>query len=427
MSPSEINHPTKSITKLDPPDFQPPAQSEQGGKVSFLGRSWNFIQNLYARESLGSSLFFKALGTAADSSPSKKQGIDKISPRALDLNEKKLPVIEKRGVPTPFKENAEAAAEQQKNQVAKRNFTIDLALESKAMNIVKVRKQCYKDAHGVVTREFNYAIDSSEKQINSRHVGISSSRGARSHMEDRTLALKEELDGGGVEIYGVFDGHGGVDCAQFAGDHLAEYFTKAMKGKDSTDDESVSSAIRSCFEEIESNFYLGKNLKGGSTAVTAFIIGDDVWIANIGDSRAILVKSDGTAVQATEDAKPEIPKFKKQILLHGGSVLQRPGDIPRVNGQLAVARSLGDSNNFKGVTAHAELTRFPLKDFERGALVVACDGLWDVATTNQVGAAIGVMGSAGWDAKAMSQGLVYHAIGQGSQDNVTVLIVLLKK
>lgn len=57
----------------------------------------------------------------------------------------------------------------------------------------------------------------------------------------------------------------------------------------------------------------------------------------------------------------------------------------RVNGQLAVSRALGD-NDFKGrlklVTACPEITHLKLQQADDFVLM-ACDGLWDVLTSQQ--------------------------------------------
>ncbi|RVW20852.1 putative protein phosphatase 2C 44 [Vitis vinifera] len=81
---------------------------------------------------------------------------------------------------------------------------------------------------------------------------------------------------------------------------------------------------------------------GGSTAVTAIVIdGKDLWVANIGDSRAVVCER-GAANQLTVDHEPD--SERRRIEKQGGFVTNLAGDVPRVNGQLAVARAFGDQS-----------------------------------------------------------------------------------
>lgn len=76
--------------------------------------------------------------------------------------------------------------------------------------------------------------------------------------------------------------------------------------------------------------------KSGSTAVCSLISPSHFYIANCGDSRAVLCRNREPAV-CTMDHKPTVAAEKKRIQDAGGSVM-----IHRVNGSLAVSRALGD-------------------------------------------------------------------------------------
>lgn len=76
--------------------------------------------------------------------------------------------------------------------------------------------------------------------------------------------------------------------------------------------------------------------KSGSTAVCVLISPNHFFIANCGDSRAVLCRK-GVPAVCTLDHKPTVPAEKKRIQDAGGSVM-----IHRVNGSLAVSRALGD-------------------------------------------------------------------------------------
>ncbi|TYI32250.1 hypothetical protein ES332_A04G046600v1 [Gossypium tomentosum] len=82
--------------------------------------------------------------------------------------------------------------------------------------------------------------------------------------------------------------------------------------------------------------------KGGSTAVTAILINcQKLVIANVGDSRAVISKND-VAKQLSVDHEPA--SERESIENRGGFVSNFPGDVARVDGQLAVARAFGDKS-----------------------------------------------------------------------------------
>lgn len=62
---------------------------------------------------------------------------------------------------------------------------------------------------------------------------------------------------------------------------------------------------------------------GGSTAVTAIVVdGKDLWVANIGDSRAVVCER-GSANQLTVDHEPH--SERRRIEKQGGFVTNLPG------------------------------------------------------------------------------------------------------
>lgn len=91
--------------------------------------------------------------------------------------------------------------------------------------------------------------------------------------------------------------------------------------------------------------------KSGSTAVCTLISPTHFYIANCGDSRAVLCRNGEPAV-STMDHKPTVAAEKKRIQEAGGSVM-----IHRVNGSLAVSRALGDFE-YKSVEGRGNVYKF---------------------------------------------------------------------
>ncbi|KAI0745668.1 protein serine/threonine phosphatase 2C [Earliella scabrosa] len=137
-----------------------------------------------------------------------------------------------------------------------------------------------------------------------------------------------------------------------------------------------------------------------------------LYCANAGDARGVLCRA-GKAVRLTYDHKGSDKQEAKRIMDAGGFVMSG-----RVNGVLAVTRSLGDSSMKEFVVGSPYTTETELNDHDE-FLILACDGLWDVV--NDQGAVDLVRGIA--DPRKAAEELLEHAYKNYSTDNVTVLVV----
>jgi protein phosphatase 1L len=90
----------------------------------------------------------------------------------------------------------------------------------------------------------------------------------------------------------------------------------------------------------------------GTTACAVTIVGKQVICCNAGDSRAIIVRRDGTFVALSQDHKPDRLDESKRINELGGRVIH--WGRWRVEGVLAVSRSIGDARMKPYVTAEPE-------------------------------------------------------------------------
>jgi serine/threonine protein phosphatase PrpC len=254
-------------------------------------------------------------------------------------------------------------------------------------------------------------------------VGMASCQGARSTMEDAELAQHGTFKAGNKEhafdVFGVFDGHGGAEASAFVKENLMDYLANALQSHnpESLTDEGIFKAFKDCFEKISAD-YPGED---GTTATVAITLNGKVWVANVGDSRTILIDKEGQTTQASEDAKPNIARYKKKIEALGGFVTEGLGPA-RINGVLAVGRAIGDKGVI-GVSASPKITAFPIEQFKGGHLVLACDGLYEVSTSNEVGAAVAKMAKDGESVENMSKRLVHQAIKNGSKDNVSAMVI----
>ncbi|KAH7281939.1 hypothetical protein KP509_35G004400 [Ceratopteris richardii] len=134
----------------------------------------------------------------------------------------------------------------------------------------------------------------------------------------------------------------------------------------------------------------------GTTAVTLVKQGNDLYIGNVGDSRAVLAMTTDEnslmPLQLTIDLKPNLRNEAERIRRFKGRVFALRNEpsvkrvwLPNLDAPgLAMARSLGDYCLKKfGVISDPVITYRKLSARDR-FIVLASDGVWDVLSNEQV-------------------------------------------
>ncbi|XP_005101909.1 integrin-linked kinase-associated serine/threonine phosphatase 2C [Aplysia californica] len=242
-------------------------------------------------------------------------------------------------------------------------------------------------------------------------------------------------------VYAVFDGHGGIRASRFASQHLLNNLRdKFPKGDVTQVEKEIKKVLRDAFKKTDEDFLkeATKNKpswKDGTTAVMVVGINDTLYIANLGDSKAILCRykeSEGkhVAIPLTADHNPTVYEERMRIQKAGGFVKEG-----RVMGQLEVARSIGDGPyKNHGVTCVPDIRRCQLTENDR-FLMIACDGLWKIYTAEEsIQTALNVLEdkkTEGTERKSAEDvrydlacsRLASSAVLRLSGDNVTVMLV----
>merc|ERR1719464_161707 len=152
-------------------------------------------------------------------------------------------------------------------------------------------------------------------------AGIAEMNGWRKNMEDAHLIFMPEDWG----FFGVFDGHGGDQCSRFVASRLMEELESGAPESDA--------AVKDLALRIDREF-LDRNEPSGSTGTFAIVRppaeGEGQFllrVGNIGDSRVLLGRADGTLVEGpgtdgglTTDHKPDHPSERARIERTGGHV-----------------------------------------------------------------------------------------------------------
>lgn len=165
---------------------------------------------------------------------------------------------------------------------------------------------------------------------------------------------------------------------------------------------------------------------GGACATTALVKGGQLYVAHLGDCRAVLSRGGGAAAAAlTADHTCASADERARVERSGGYVTRSGSGVWRVQGSLAVSRAFGDAGLKRWVVAEPAVTRVPL-NAAAGCefLVVASDGLWDKVGNQEAVDVVkrNVMGRA-----VACRELVHMARRRGSRDDVTVMVVDLER
>ncbi|CAD8104011.1 unnamed protein product [Paramecium primaurelia] len=203
--------------------------------------------------------------------------------------------------------------------------------------------------------------------------------------------------------FGIYDGHGGSACADFLRDNLHQFVVKEPEFPWNPINAITKGfeAAEKCFLQIaQDSFNKGIPERSGSCAIVVLIIGDNCYVANVGDSRAILSVENGKKViDLSKDHKPEFEK--ERIIKGGGQVYQTHGvngegqpilGPIRVNpGRLSVSRTFGDieaklekfGGNPKIIIAEPEIKQFKIIN-EHDFIVLGSDGIFDTMSSKDV-------------------------------------------
>ncbi|KAJ7299341.1 hypothetical protein O6H91_02G033700 [Diphasiastrum complanatum] len=241
-------------------------------------------------------------------------------------------------------------------------------------------------------------------------------KGFASHpLEDYHVAEYRSIGEHELGLFAIFDGHLGNSVPAFLQNHL---FNNILKEPGFFRD--PVNAIKKAYSSTDQIILDRASVlgAGGSTAVTAILLdGKRLVIANIGDSRAVLSRA-GTAVQLSVDHEPSKPSERVNIQNRGGFVLNMPGDVPRVDGQLAVARAFGDKNLKEHLSADPDIKE-EMIDPATEFLILASDGLWKVVQNQE---AVDLVRKI-HDPKTAAKRLTDEALARKSKDDISCIVV----
>lgn len=228
-------------------------------------------------------------------------------------------------------------------------------------------------------------------------------------------------------LFCVFDGHGGSNVSAYLKEHFQEVFLKEMNdylalGQSNRANvpgiEAIQDGLKRCFPRLDKDLRSNR-VRGGSTAVCVVLTPSHIITANVGDSRALL-RRHGKCIPLSFDHKPYTIVEKRRILANGMTICRK-----RVNGDLAVARAMGDFTHKPAVTCTPDITVFPRDADGDEFLVLGCDGVFDVASNQECCDFVQTMFAVGESnlGSICEEAIDTVIFDRKSRDNVTLVLV----
>lgn len=232
-------------------------------------------------------------------------------------------------------------------------------------------------------------------------IGIAArGRNGRKTSEDR-YSVSEHM-------VGVYDGHGGSEVSEYVSKHLPRVFQ-------ATQDFVVA------FEQVDKDMEEYDSVMhrmAGTTATCAHFTPQGICVANVGDSRAILITPEEGDVQVltVEDNCRTNVEEVNRIKQCGGRVIEH-----RVDRILAVTRAIGDGDfRESGVIPKPHIVHVATPP-AGSILVLATDGLWDVVSSEGVRQALNSVESV--SAQVLANLLLEKAVSRRTMDDTTVMVI----
>ncbi|OGO38242.1 MAG: hypothetical protein A2Z03_08400 [Chloroflexi bacterium RBG_16_56_8] len=240
----------------------------------------------------------------------------------------------------------------------------------------------------------------------------------RDHNEDSLLAITTTIAGNAANVpfglYIVADGMGGHQFGEvasnaavrvMAGYILRKFHSYLFSLPAQPIQESVQEVVEGSVREAHR--FVQREAPGGGTTVTAaLVLGQQVTIAHVGDSRAYSVYPDGRIQPITRDHS-----LVKRLEELGHLSSDEAANFPHRN---VLIRAVG-----QGDSIEADVFTIPFP--QPGYIMLCSDGLWGVVHEQDIHRAV----TEAADLPRACQNLVEAANRAGGPDNISVVLARL--
>ncbi|WOH03233.1 hypothetical protein DCAR_0522629 [Daucus carota subsp. sativus] len=231
---------------------------------------------------------------------------------------------------------------------------------------------------------------------------------ANQNMEDSS----QVETGPNATFAGVYDGHGGSRASQYIRDHLFAHLMRYLKENGTMSEANLKNAFAATEDGFLSLVKMASREEPlvaaiGSCCLVGVIWNDKLYMANLGDSRAVKgyfgESNEIIAQQLTEDhnvSRTEVREELKSMHLDDSRIVYQRRGVWRIKGMIQVSRAIGDAYlKDPEYTLDRKCLRFHLSESilrpvlradpstytidlqpSDKFLIFASDGLWDQVT-----------------------------------------------
>lgn len=273
-------------------------------------------------------------------------------------------------------------------------------------------------------------------------------------MEDVTVCQKNFLNRNNWGFFAVFDGHYGKDVSKWCEKNISIMIEKELTNCDFSDHEKVKKCIETVHKNADKEIEKIGIGNSGSTAAIAIIsyelnnnlydesiseirnnkeqsigqLGDGtnvlskkffkkmLYTSNVGDLRIVLYRNK-VSYRLTYDHKATDENESLRIHEKGGLILKN-----RVNGILAITRSLGDLYIKKLLSVHPFTSVTQIEDKDE-FIIMASDGVWDVISDEKACKFVSHLLDQNVEINEIAKRLCQFSIENFSSDNISVIII----
>ena len=207
-----------------------------------------------------------------------------------------------------------------------------------------------------------------------------------------------------ANLFIVADGMGGHNAGDYASKYTIETIVEEIeKSKDTSVVKILEKAIQSANRHIRKKSQESEGLNGmGTTVVAATIHGDEMCVANVGDSRLYVINQE--IKQITEDHS-----LVEEMVRMGGIRREQARSHPKKN---IITRAIGAEDEL-------EIDFFQVK-LKKGDFVLMCsDGLTNMIEDEEIRMIL----QGQRDIVEKAEALVATANNNGGKDNIAVILI----
>jgi len=276
--------------------------------------------------------------------------------------------------------------------------------KAKSIAAKKKRSICVKpmkDNRNLKAKKDNYVVDGMLlSPIKRKSTGLkdnafvsvafSTMQGWRPEMEDtHNVILDVDKKLVNMMFFAVFDGHAGQEVSRI----LKRRMLKEIKQTDEFKSGYYGQALKIGALEMDSKInkmFQGQTNTPGSTANMVLIVENELYVANIGDSRCV-GSVNGKSIALSIDHKPSDTNERERILKAGGKLTAKSDYLNLGKSFLATSRAIGDfqfkrnkelSVSNQVVSPLADVVHKTIDD-TWDFIILACDGIWDVMSNEE--------------------------------------------